>query len=165
VKDDEGAKNTTSKTITVSSLAPTTEISTDKYEYTAGDVMLINITLANPTDKWQHVNFLWRLNITDYGLSFPIVNNKLLWLPPGFDKSFIIPWKIPNWRLSFNATWYVAFYNATTSEVISEDTADWRYVTPGKIVNEIMPSEIAEEINETSWNVSANWSGYLFKRM
>ncbi|RLE41958.1 hypothetical protein DRJ16_05465, partial [Candidatus Woesearchaeota archaeon] len=44
VTDDEGAKNSTTKMVTVMPAPPSVSISTDKYEYTAGDVMLINIT-------------------------------------------------------------------------------------------------------------------------
>jgi len=128
-------------------LTPGVSISTDKYEYTAGDVMLINITLANPTDEWRSVNFLWRLDITDYGLSFPIVS-KSLRLPPGFDETYIRRWTLPIWGVSFNATWYVALYDAETSELICDDTADWRYV-PVASTGEIVPEEIAKEAVRT----------------
>ena len=41
VTDDKGATNSTTKMITVMPAKPSVFISTDKYEYTAGDVMLI----------------------------------------------------------------------------------------------------------------------------
>ena len=103
---------------------PIVSISTDKYEYRAGDVMLINITFENPKDEGKSVKFLWRLDIHDYNLSFKVINNKSLLLPPEFKRTFVISWRLPKLRASFNASWYVALYDG----IISEDTADWRYV-------------------------------------
>ncbi|MCU4139918.1 MAG: Outer membrane protein assembly factor BamB [Methanophagales archaeon] len=103
---------------------PKVSVSTDKYEYRAGDLMLINITFENPTDERKSVKFLWRLDIPDYNLSFTVINNKSLSLPPEFKKTFVISWRLPKLRASFNASWYVALYDG----VISEDTADWRYI-------------------------------------
>jgi len=129
--DDSGNVNTTWVNDTAKTLPledkPTVSIFTDKYEYTASETMLINISLANPTEEWQNVKFLWRLDFPEYGLYFPIINNKSLWLPPGFDKTFTMPWTLPSWGLSFNASWYVALANISTYEIISEDTADWIY--------------------------------------
>ena len=124
VTDDKGAKNSTTKMITVMPAQPSVSISTDKYEYTAGDVMLINITFENPTDESKSVKFLWRLDIPDYGLSFPVISRSLS-LPPEYEKTFVIPWRLPKLRASFNASWYVALYS---DGIISEDTADWRYI-------------------------------------
>jgi len=103
---------------------PSVSISTDKYEYIAGEKMLISIILENPTDELQDLEFLWRLDIPDYNLSFPVINNKSLSLPPGFKKTFVVSWTLPNLSVSFNASWYVALYDG----IISEDTADWRYI-------------------------------------
>ena len=104
---------------------PKVSVSTDKYEYTAGDLMLINITFENPKDERKSVKFLWRLDIPDYNLSFTVINNKSLLLPPEFEKTFIISWRLPKLSASFNASWYVALYS---DGIISKDTADWRYV-------------------------------------
>jgi len=106
---------------------PSVSISTDKYEYTAGDVMLINITITNPTSEWKGVKFLWILDILDYDMHF-IIKNRSLMLPPHYDKTFMLRWKLPELKSSFNASWHVAIFNATTSELISEDHADWKYV-------------------------------------
>ena len=107
---------------------PRVSISTDKYEYGAGDVMLINITFENPTDERKSVKFLWILDIPDYNLSFKVINNKSILLPPEFKKTFVISWRLPELRASFNASWYVALYDG----IISEDTADWRYICATK---------------------------------
>ena len=126
VTDDAGAANSTSVLITVLPPPPSVSVSTDRYEYAAGDTMLINITLRNPAGEWRHVRFLWRLAFPDYGLQFPIVNARLR-LPPGYERTFTLRWRLPAWRLPFNASWYVALFDAESSELICEDHADWRY--------------------------------------
>jgi len=125
VTDDKGAKNSTTKMITVMPAKPSVSISTDKYEYTAGDVMLINITIKNPSER-KGVKFLWTLDI-DYDKHFTIIDNRSLMLPPHYDKTFTLRWKLPKLKSSFNASWHVAIFNKTTSELISEDYAEWKY--------------------------------------
>ena len=126
---------------------PTVSISTDKYEYTAGDTMSIAITIANPTEELQPVYFAWRFDLPDYGEQYWITVLPLD-LAPGYEQTFPIPWELGSYGFSFNAAWYVALYNTTTLEVFSEDTADWRYV-PGKMAKgEIIPEEIAKEITK-----------------
>jgi len=119
---------------------PIVSVSTDKYEYTAGDVMLINITFKNPTDESKSVKFLWALDIHDYNLSFKVINNKSLLLPPEFEMTFTIHRKLPSLRASFNASWYVALYDG----VISEDTADWRYIGAKKKGEREIARDMAE---------------------
>jgi len=128
IMDDSGATNSTSRLITVLPPAPAVSVSTDKYEYTAGDVMLINITITNPTSEWKGVKFLFCLDITDYDKHFTIINNRSLLLPAFYGKTFTLRLKLPKLKSSFNASWHVAIFNATTSELISEDHADWKYL-------------------------------------
>jgi len=125
VTDDKGAKNSTTKMVTVMPAPPSVSISTDKYEYTAGDIMLINITIKNPSER-KSVKFLWTLDI-DYDKHFTIIDNRSLLLPPHYDKTIMLRWKLPKLKSSFNASWHVAIFNKTTSELISEDHADWKY--------------------------------------
>jgi len=127
VTDDDGAKNSTTKKITVMPAPPSVSVSTDKYEYTAGDVMLINITITNPTSEWKGVKFLFCLDILDYDKHFTIINNRSLLLPAFYGKTFTLRWRIPELKSSFNASWHVAIFN-TTNSLISEDHADWKYV-------------------------------------
>jgi len=100
--------------------------------------------LSNPTDESKRVKFLWRLDIHDYNLSFTVINNKSLSLPPEFKKTFVIPWRLPKLRASFNASWYVALYDG----VISEDTADWRYACAKKKEGREIAREMAEYLRE-----------------
>ena len=149
VTDDDGATNSTTKIITVQPAQPSVSISTDKYEYTAGDVMLINITITNPTSERRGVKFLWILDI-DYDKHFTIIDNRSLMLPAFYDKTFTLRWKLPKLKSSFNASWHVAIFNKTTSELISEDHADWKYVAAKakktKDVKELEKSEREIEI-------------------
>ncbi|MDF2958058.1 MAG: Nitrous oxide reductase accessory protein NosD [Candidatus Alkanophagales archaeon MCA70_species_1] len=127
VTDDGGAKNSTARVVEVRAAAkPSVSVSTDKYEYAAGDTMLVSLTLENPTDSALFPYFLWRLDLPDYDLHLPIVVRRI-YLPPGCEKNASIPVRMGNWRISFNASWYVALIDATTHEVISEDVAEWRY--------------------------------------
>ena len=142
VTDNDGAKNSTTKMITVMPAKPSVSISTDKYEYTAGDVMLINITITNPTSEWKGVKFLFCLDITDYDKHFTIINNRSLMLPPLYDKTFTLRWKLPELKSSFNASWHVAVFNKTTSELISEDHADWKYVAAKE--KKMTPKDVKE---------------------
>ena len=48
-------------------------------------------------------------------------------LPAFYDKTFTLRWKLSKLKSSFNASWHVAIFNKTTSELISEDLADWKY--------------------------------------
>ena len=128
---------------------PIISISTDKYEYTAGDTMSINITISNPTEEGQSVYFAWRLDLPDYDLQYWIMK-KSLYLPPDYKRTFTIPFTLGDYRITFNASWYVALYNTTTLEVISEDTADWQYVSGAKARGKAIPEEIAKEIIKTA---------------
>ena len=128
---------------------PIISISTDKHEYTVGDTMSINMTISNPTEEGQSVYFAWRLDLPDYDLQYWIMR-KSLYLPPDYKRTFTIPFTLGDYRITFNASWYVALYNTTTLEVISEDTADWQYVSGAKARGEAIPEEIAKEIIKTA---------------
>jgi len=145
VTDDDGATNSTTKIVTVREAKPTVSISTDKYEYVAGDTMHIDITIANPSEETQPVYFAWRLDLPDYDLQYWITVLPLD-LAPGYEQTFTIPFTLGDYGFSFNAAWYVALYNTTTLEVNSEDTADWRYVPSELVKGEIMPEEIAKAV-------------------
>ena len=150
VTDDDGAKNSTTKIVTVMEAKPTVSISTGKFEYTAGETMNINVTFANPKEEGKPVIFAWRLDLPDYDLQYGI-QIKELYLPPDNEQAFTIPFTLGDYGIPFNASWYVALYNTTTLQLISEDTEDWRYEPSKMAKGEIMPEadEIAKEITKT----------------
>ena len=132
---------------------PSISISTDKTAYAPGDIMNITLSLKNPTADSIDTYFIWYFGLPDYGYWTPILVTPLT-LPPNFDHSYDILIPIGNWgSVGFNATWYVALLEtAAPYEIISWDTADWRYApiilikaAPG----EAKPEEIAKEIMKT----------------
>ena len=69
-----------------------------------------------------------------------------------FKKTFTIHLILPRLSVSFNASWYVALYS---DGVISEDTADWRYIgakKKGRGEREIA-REMAEYLREIERSV------------
>ena len=123
---------------------PSVGISTDKYEYAAGDTMLINITIANPREEGEEAKFLWQLNIYDYGITRTIVDNRTIILPSEYNKTYNLIWRLPSFSVNFNASFYVAMFNKTTSDKICEDYAYWRYSGKGKGMEEDVLHEYME---------------------
>ena len=153
VTDDDGAKNSTTKTVAVSeepTQTQTVSISTDKTEYHPGETMNITIRLENPRETAEQLFFGWYLVLPDSGYWQKVMSSELT-LPEGFDESFSVPLRVGYWApVKFNATWYVVLLNTTTYEIISEDGADWKYIPKAKTTQEAeakaRPEEIAEEI-------------------
>lgn len=118
VGEESGAWKKWADLITAEAVGPGVVVSTGKYEYTSGDAMLINITLANPTEVWQPVYFLWRLDLPDYDLQYWITKKPIyLPLPPDYEQTFTVPWKLGSYGFSFNASWYIAIYDATSHKL------------------------------------------------
>jgi hypothetical protein len=62
-----------------------------------------------------------------------------------------MPLYIGYWApIEFNASWYVALLNPITYEIISEDTADWKYAPRKMGKGEIIPEEIAKEVAKSA---------------
>ena len=49
-------------------------------------------------------------------------------------------------KSSFNASWHVAIFNTTTSELISEDLADWKYAAEKAKKNNV--KELEKNVRE-----------------
>jgi len=131
--------------------APTVSISTDKYEYAPGDTMTTTLDFKNPTTSNIDTYSIWYFGLPDYGYWTQILVTPLT-LSPSFDQSYDIPISIGEWgENSFNAMWYVDLLNKTPPYgIISQDTADWRYV-PGEIAGQITKTvERAELPGETA---------------
>ena len=137
-----------------SSLKPklSVTISADKTIYIAGEIMLINITLNNPTENWQPVYFAWRLDFPDYDLEYWIMA-KEIYLPPDYKQTFIMQMTLPDIEFWFNASWYVALFNTTTHGVISEDTANWEYIPSETPENNGALGDITEKAKEAVENI------------
>jgi hypothetical protein len=128
-------------------LSPTVAIKTDKGEYSLGDTMNITLTFKNPSASNIDTYFIWYFGLPDYSYWTPVMTTPLT-LPAGFDQLQYFSLAICDWGdYSFNARWYVALLETTPPyEIISEDTADWKYVSGKMAGGETIPAEIAEEI-------------------
>ena len=111
---------------------PTVSISTDKFEYHGGELMTLNITLANPGNQTR-VRFVLDVSLTlrIFGFEVGPVNRTLfsglLTLPSGFERTFPLRLRTP--RLpppaEIEGTWHAALYDPETDELICEDYASW----------------------------------------
>ncbi len=129
VTDEKGLKDTCSKILNVGRPLPTINITTDKLNYTANDAMYINITIKNPGDVLT-AYFVWEYSLKDKGVNGTIMTRKIV-LPKGFNRTFIVSWKLPEFGFSFNASWVVSLYDIR-KQLLSQDSADWRYEVRGK---------------------------------
>jgi len=139
VTDEKGLKDTCSKILNVRRPLPTINITTDKLNYTANDTMYINITIKNPGDVLT-AYFVWEYSLKDKGVNGTIMTRKIV-LPKGFNRTFIVSWKLPEFGFSFNASWVVSLYDIR-KQLLSQDSADWRYEVRGK-----SKAEDAENLN------------------
>jgi len=147
-------------------IKPEVSVSTDKTEYAPGDTMTVTIAFRNPGGYAVNTYFLWYFGLPDYDYWIPVMQTPFT-LPPDYNQSFNVSMPIGTWSdYSFNASWYVALYNTTTSEVVFEDTADWRYVVPSKIAKGegIMPEEIAKEVESKTHLEKAFTEHFLLEK-
>ena len=66
-------------------------ISTDKTEYTTGDIMLANITIANPSKETKHVIFNWWVTVPSKRFYTAPLATVPMTLPPAYNKTFTYP--------------------------------------------------------------------------
>nr|MCR5853198.1 PKD domain-containing protein [Methanophagales archaeon] len=144
VTDDDGEEASFSTDVHVNEIKPFVKIRTDKSEYKTGEVMRTSITLRNPTSENKNVYFLWKFEIPERNWESWVMREHFS-LPAGFEQTYIDYGEFPDIGFSFDAKWHVLLYNATTLELISEDTADWRYVSATKKEGK---REIAREMAE-----------------
>ena len=67
--------------------SPFVYISTDKTEYTTGDIMLANITIANPSKETKHVLFNWWVTVPSKGFYTAPLATTPMTLPPSYNKT------------------------------------------------------------------------------
>ena len=64
---------------------PHITITTDKTEYTTGDIILANITIANPTEETKHVIFNWWVTVPSKGFYTAPLATTPMTLPPSYN--------------------------------------------------------------------------------
>ena len=103
-------------------------IVTDKEEYTPGEVMLVNITITNPTDKTWDVLFSWWVTIPSKRYCTIPIRIERLKIPPKYNMTFAYPITVGYWKTSsFGAVFCVALTNLSTGKIISFDATYWNY--------------------------------------
>jgi len=103
-------------------------IKTDKTEYFTGDIMMVNITIGNPTNTTQNVVFNWWITIPSKNFYTAPLSVVPMSIPPGYDVTFSYPITVGYWGAnSFGAVFCVALTNQTTNKIISFDATFWNY--------------------------------------
>ena len=107
-------------------------ITTDKTEYTTGDIILANITIANPTEETQHVLFNWWVTVPSKGFyTAPLVTMPMT-LPPLYNTTLTYTITVGYWGAdNFSAVFCVALTNQTSGKIISSDATFWNYEARG----------------------------------
>jgi len=121
---------------------PTISIYTDKTSYTAGERMHLGLDVKNPLDSLQRVSLNIYLEMPTGG-TFTLIDSTVT-LPIGLDycnpnfKVFRLP-SIP----AGTYTWHAKLSDPFTGEIISEDTAEWAFVSTRTQTEEI--TEVLEQ--------------------
>jgi hypothetical protein len=107
--------------------APEVSISTDKKEYSPGDVINTTIRLSNPAGSAQNMLFKWYF-IRDYN-NWTEIEQTTINLPANDDQSSMTSISVDDWgNKSFCGCYIVSLTNMTTNNIVSVDSASWVYL-------------------------------------
>ena len=107
-------------------------ITTDKTEYTTGDIILANITIANPTEETKHVLFNWWVTVPSKGFYTAPLATTPMTLPPSYNTTLTYTITVGYWGAdNFSAVFCVALTNQTSGKIISSDATFWNYEARG----------------------------------
>ena len=121
-------------------------ITTDKTEYTTGDIMLANITIANPTGEVKHVIFNWWVTVPSKGFYTAPLATVPMTLPPAYNKTLTHTITVGYWGAdNFSAVFCVALANQTTNKIISFDATFWNY-NPAVRKKKVSVESVVEKI-------------------
>ena len=102
-------------------------ISTDKKEYSPGDMITTTIRLSNPTGNAQNMLFNWYFGIPDHN-SWTRLEQTTINMSANYDQSFEIPILVEDWgNESFCGCYVISLTNATTKKVVSTGSTTWTY--------------------------------------
>jgi len=111
---------------------PHITITTDKTEYTTGDIILANITIANPTEETKHVIFNWWVTVPSKGFYTAPLATTPMTLPPSYNTTLTYTITVGYWGAdNFSAVFCVALTNQTSGKIISSDATFWNYEARG----------------------------------
>ena len=145
--DGEGNTDTATVEIRVPSPpAPEVSISTDKKEYSPGEVINTTIRLSNPTSSTQSMLFKWYF-IRDYN-NWTEIEQTTINLSANSDQSSMTSIPVEDWgNESFCGCYIVSLTNTTTNNVVSVDSASWIYL-PSAECKSKTSAEIVKEIKK-----------------
>jgi len=125
---------------------PHITITTDKTEYTTGDIILANITIANPTEETKHVIFNWWVTVPSKGFYTAPLATTPMTLPPSYNTTLTYTITVGYWGAdNFSAVFCVALANQTTNKIISFDATFWNY-NPTTRKKKVSVESIVKEI-------------------
>ena len=126
--------------------APEVSISTDKKEYSPGDVINTTIRLSNPAGSAQNMLFKWYF-IRDYN-NWTKIEQTTINLSANSDQSSMTSISVDDWgNESFCGCYIVSLTNMTTNNIVSVDSASWIYL-PSAECKSKTSAEIAKEITK-----------------
>ena len=127
---NDGEGNTDTATVEIhvpSPPAPEVSISTDKKEYSPGDVINTTIRLSNPAGSVQNMLFKWYF-IRDYN-NWTEIEQTTINLSANSDQSSMTSISVDDWgNESFCGCYIVSLTNMTTNNIVSVDSASWIYL-------------------------------------
>jgi hypothetical protein len=130
LKADDGEGNTDTATVELVAPpppAPEVSISTDRNEYSPGDVINITIRLSNPTDEVQNMLFKLYFGIPAHN-NWTVIEQKTINMSANSDQSSTISMPVADLgNENFCGCYVVSLTDTRTKKVVSVDTTAWIY--------------------------------------
>ncbi len=102
---------------------PTVRVSTDKPEYSPGDVMNVSLEICNPTEEVE--TFEWYFGVPQLGIWATLTSTQL---PAEFDETFTVPISVGEWGATpFGIVQYVQLLDPESGEILDQDLCLAKY--------------------------------------
>ena len=127
-------------------------ITTNKKEYTTGDIMLVNITIENLSNRIQNVVFKWWITVPAEKIDTEPLMSIPMTFPPNYKGYFNYPITVGYWSSkTFGAVFCVTLIDQKTGKIVDFDSTFWNYnpsnTTIGKGAGNFV-SEIKKSLQE-----------------
>ena len=133
IKADDCEGNTDTVTVEIVAPpppAPEVSVTTDRNEYSPGDVINATVYLSNPTDEAQNMLFTLYFGIPAHN-NWTVIEQKPINMPANSDQSSTISMPVADWgNASFCGCYVVSLADTMTEKVVSLDSTAWIYL-PG----------------------------------
>lgn len=113
---------------------PTISISTNKSVYTNGQLLVVMVSITNPTDTELEVDGFIAVDVLGTLLYFPTFDTSpraiSLQLPPGFEMKPTVLWTMPLYGIPDGTyTWYAGLENVETGDIGQISSAQFDFVS------------------------------------